>query len=355
MRATRVWATALAASVVLAACTAVPWAPPKAAQPVAIANPVVQPTASVALPLPTPTPRPLHPLSIERMRQQEYPGSELVTEQRLAPGGNYQRSIVSYRSEGLKIFALLTIPNGQKPATGWPVIIFNHGFIPPAEYRTTERYVAYVDGFARSGYIVFRSDYRGHGSSEGQPSGAYGSPAYTIDALNAVASMKKFPDADPARIGMWGHSMGGHLTLRSMVTVKDIKAAVIWAGVVAPYPDLINNWGRGRPAGVSSAAASWRQNFVEQYGAPEQNPLFWNSISPNTYLDDVSGPVQLHHGTADESVPIAFSEGLNRQLREASRQVEYFVYPGDDHNLSHGFGLAMERSIAFFDQYVKGR
>ncbi len=68
----------------------------------------------------------------------------------------------------------------------------------------------------------------------------------------------------------------------------------------------------------------------------------------------MSGPVQLHHGTADESVPIAFSEGLNRQLREASRPVEYFVYPGDDHNLSHSLGLAMERSIAFFDRYVKG-
>ena len=51
--------------------------------------------------------------------------------------------------------------------------------MPPDEYRTTERYVQYVDYFARSGYIVFRSDYRGHGSSEGPPEGGYGTPAYT--------------------------------------------------------------------------------------------------------------------------------------------------------------------------------
>ena len=48
------------------------------------------------------------------------------------------------------------------------VVIFNHGYIPPAQHRTTERYVAYVDAFARNGYIVFRSDYRGHGNSEGE-------------------------------------------------------------------------------------------------------------------------------------------------------------------------------------------
>ena len=93
----------------------------------------------------------------------------------------------------------------------------------------------YVDGFAHNGYIVFRADYRGHGSSEGEATGGYGSPAYTIDVLNALTAMKNYPGADPNRIGMWGHSMGGHITLRAMVTHGDIKAGVIWAGVVASY------------------------------------------------------------------------------------------------------------------------
>ena len=120
------------------------------------------------------------------MRKRDYPGSDIVIEQTLAPGANYYQYVVSYKSDGLKIYALMTVPMGQKPATGWPVVIFNHGYIPPAQYRTTERYVAYVAAFARSGYIVFKSDYRGHGDSEGRASGGYGSPDYTIDVLNAV-------------------------------------------------------------------------------------------------------------------------------------------------------------------------
>ena len=57
---------------------------------------------------------------VEVMRQAEYPGSDIVIEQALQPGANYQRYLASYLSEGLKIYALLTVPNGEKPATGWP-------------------------------------------------------------------------------------------------------------------------------------------------------------------------------------------------------------------------------------------
>src|SRR3990172_11599809 len=109
-----------------------------------------------------------YPLSIEYMRSQEYPGSDIVIEQTLQPGSNYNRYIASYKSDGLKIYALLTVPQREKPKTGWPVIIFNHGYIPPEQYRTTEKYLVYTDAFSRNGYILFKPDYRGHGNSEGK-------------------------------------------------------------------------------------------------------------------------------------------------------------------------------------------
>jgi uncharacterized protein len=312
--------------------------------------------------VPTATATPMHPLSIESMRMQSYPGSQLVFEEILEPGTNYDRFVVSYLSEGNKILAMLTIPRGERPPTGWPVIIFNHGYIPPDVYRTTERYVAYVDSIASHGYIVLKSDYRGHGFSEGAPSGAYGSPAYTTDVLNAVASIKMYPDADPNRIGMWGHSMGGQITLRSMVINKDIKAGVIWAGVVASYPDLFEHWWSRRDNGQptrtpdpTNPRGSWRFQLTEQYGTPEENPAFWASISPNTYIPEISGPVQLHHGTADADVPLKLSELLFGELQAAGIPSQFYTYDGDNHNISINFGTAMQRSIQFFDEQVKAR
>lgn len=298
-----------------------------------------------------------HPLSIEALKQGEYPGSDLVIEQELEQGSNFKRYIASYKSEGLKQFGLLTIPTGETPSTGWPIIIFNHGYIPPTQYKTTEKYVAYTNAFSRAGYIVFRPDYRGHGNSEGEAVGGYGSNAYTIDVLNAMASVKRLPEADPTRVGMWGHSMGGFITLRAMVTDPSIKAGVIWGGVVGSYADLLNNWRRRSsptPPALPSGARRWRQALTEQFGTPEQNPEFWNSISANSFLTEIGGPIQLHHGMADSSVPPAFSETLKEQLEAAGKTVELYEYPGDDHNISGNLGLALQRSVEFFDKWVKG-
>jgi dipeptidyl aminopeptidase/acylaminoacyl peptidase len=254
----------------------------------------------------------------------------------------------------LKIYALLTVPDGEMPPTGWPAIVFNHGYIPPKQYRTTERYIAYVDSLARNGYIVFRIDYRGNDRSEGVATGAYSDPGYTIDVLNAVASLKRYPQADPDRIGMWGHSMGGYLTLRAMVISPDIKAGVIWAGVVGSYPDLLTRWRRtGGATPTESVSRGWRRGWITEFGTPEENPDFWNGVSANTYLADISGPLQLHHGTVDESVPLEFSTILYDQLQKAGKTAEFYTYEGDNHNLSNYFSLAMTRTIEFYDRYLK--
>lgn len=328
-----------------------------AAPPTQPASPTPTPTAAptatqTAAPTPTPTP---HPMSIPAQRQGSYPGSPIAIVEELERGANYNRYYAYYLSEGLKIYSLLTVPDGEPPAGGWPAIVFNHGYIPPDVYRTTERYIAYVDNLARSGYIVFRIDYRGHDRSEGEARGAYGNPGYQTDVLNAVASIKQFPQANPERIGMWGHSMGGYLTLRSMVISSDIKAGVIWAGVVGSYDDMLNRWRRGPPLALATPqpARSWRYSWVEQYGTPADNPEFWNSLSANSYLADISGPVQLHHGNVDEEVPWEFSQTLYDQLTAAGKEVEFYIYRDDNHNLSNQFTTAMTRSIEFFDRYLK--
>jgi dipeptidyl aminopeptidase/acylaminoacyl peptidase len=169
--------------------------------------------------------------------------------------------------------------------------------------------------------------------------------------------MKRYADADPARIGMWGHSMGGLLTLRTMVTTKDVKAGVIWAGVVASYPELYKRRNpQPDPQPVDAETANrrrWREELVEKWGTPEEAPEIWAAISPNAYVTEISGPLQLHHGTNDSDVPVAWSQTLNTQLQAVAGQVEYYEYVGDNHNLSVNFGTAMARSITFFDQYLK--
>lgn len=320
------------------------------------------PAVTVTAPAPPSTDpiEPPHPLMIEEMRRKSYPGSELVIEQTLEPRASYTRYVASYQSDGYKIFGLLTVPTGDMPESGWPVILFNHGYIPPEIYRTTERYVAYQDAFARNGYISFKSDYRGHGSSEGAVdleggSGGTRGALYTADVLNALASLKRRPDVDANRIGMWGHSMGGQITLRAMVVSGEIKAGSLWAGTVADHKTMWDRWEERAQYNPDwgRRLRQWREELIGTYGTSEENPAFWASITPNAYLTDLSGPVLIQHATGDASVPVAYSDILNEQIEAVGGDVEYFRYEGDDHNLSANLRIALTRDVAFFDSILK--
>ena len=307
-----------------------------------------------------------NPLSIAYMRQQNYLGSNIKIEQTLASGNNYNQYIASYLSDNFKIYGLLTIPQGLPPTNGWPIIIFNHGYIRPDTYNTTKHYELYIQAFASDGYIVFKPDFRGNGNSEGVPDSTYFSPNYTVDVLNAFASLKKYSGVNPNKIGMWGHSDGGNVILRSIVVnTKDIKAAVIWGGVVAPYSDLTTDWQKRvtyqQTAADQSLENNHMQDLITEYGTPANNPNFWNSIDPNNFLSDITTPIQLDVGGSDEEVPIDFSVTLSDTLSALGKKVEYNNYPGLNHNISlknipsdtAPFSTAMQNTITFFDRYLK--
>ena len=298
------------------------------------------------------------PLAISAMRSKTYPGSDIIMEKTLSAGPGYNRYIVSYQSDGLKLFGLLTVPTGDKPAGGWPVILLNHGYIPPAEYSTNQSYAGIVAPLAAAGYIVFKPDYRGHDTSPGTPYQVYVSPGYVTDSLNALASIRKYKDVNPDKIGVWGHSMGGDITLHELVLTHDFKAAVIMAGVVGSYSAIIDWWSARVATGVLTTQNDLQTDqqlleMVSLHGTPQTNPGYWNTIDPTYFISDIETPVQIQVGSADVVVPPGFSQQLTAQLQNVGKSVTYHSYPSADHNLSPDTSAAMAEAVAFFNQYLK--
>jgi len=300
-------------------------------------------------------------LTIAYLRNLNILGSEITFEKKLADGPNYHQHIVSYISEGNKIYGLLTIPFKEPPESGYKAIVFNHGYIPPTIYRTTERYTAYVDYLARSGFVVFKIDYRGNGESEGQPSGSYFSPGYTIDAITALKSLQQLEIIDPQGIGMWGHSMAGNLVLRAMLINPDIKAGVIWAGAVYSYDDFeeygIEDNSYRPPATPQTQDTpdprKRSREIFDTYGRPDTQIPFWKAVSLTENLQFLNSPVQIHHSEDDPVVNIGYSYGLAAALQENGKEYEFYVYEGGGHNLvSPYFDQAMLRTVEFFRTHL---
>ncbi len=336
-----------------------PSASPLPTQPPDTPTPTASPTSTITL---TPTSTEIvfevgKELTIEYLREMEITGSEITFEQKLADRSNYYQYLVSYFSEGNKIYGLLTIPFGDPPEGGFKAIIFNHGYIPPAVYRTTERYRAYVNYLARSGFVVFKIDYRGHGESEGEPTGSYFSPGYTIDSISALKSLQTLDIIDPGGIGMWGHSMAGNVTLRAMLIEPEIKAGVIWAGAVYSYDDFatygIDDNTYRPPATPESEDGTDRrrrsQVIFETYGRPDTQNAFWKAVSLTENIGYLSSPLQIHHSEDDTVVDIGYSFNLAVVLQQNSKPYEFFTYEGGGHNLiSPYFDQAMQRTVQFF-------
>jgi len=297
---------------------------------------------------------PFEELTIPYLRQQNYPGSEIEIYRTWQKKPHYTSYLTSYESEDFNINALLTKPALKQPPNGFPAIVFIHGFVPPETYKTTQKYIDYVDFLAKKGFVVFKIDLRGHGLSGGTPLGAYFSSGYITDTLNAIESLKTLDYVDADNIGLWGHSMAGNIILRSIATNPDIKGASIWAGAVYTYTDFIeyglNDTSFVPDDSVVGNIFNRSKVIFGQVGEISADNQFWQQVAPINYLDDFKGSIQLHHSEYDPVVSVEYSRNLKEFLDAKNIANEMYEYDSYDHNIgSPDFTQAMQRTVNFFN------
>jgi dipeptidyl aminopeptidase/acylaminoacyl peptidase len=308
--------------------------------------------------VPSPTPLPFAELTIPYLRAREYT-SQLGKREVAYNGAGYTAYLTSYQSDGLRVNGLLTEPTGERPANGWPAIVFIHGYIPPSIYTTQGQYYDYVDYLARNGFVVFKIDLRGHAESEGFPGGAYYSSDYIVDALNARAALQSADFVNGNKIGLWGHSMAGNVVMRASAVRPEIPATVIWAGAVYTYFDMqeygIQDTSYRPPTdrNLQTQRSNLRQKLFNTHGTIASGGAFWKQFAPTDYIKDLQGAVQIHHAVNDDVVNIEYSRGLKKLLDKTTLPHELIEYPSGGHNISGAaFNEAMQNTVVFFHKYL---
>ena len=297
----------------------------------------------------------LFPYSITALSNRSYEISDISVVNSVPSDGNFNSYIIHYTADGLDEYALMDIPNAQEPTGGFPVAIVDHGFILPNQYSTTDSYKAETDYFANQGYIVLKPDYRGNANSD-VTNTALMRFAYPIDVLTLLTSLSNIPQANPNEIYIYGHSMGGEITLKVLeIASKNpqllakIKAAVVWA----PVTNLVD-W-------FSKSHVPWLQetkNNQDYYaatfkimGTPETNRPLWQSVSPINYLSSIKTPIEINHGDADGTVSVNTSIELYNELIRLHKTARLITYPGNDHNLTQSWNKAIADTLSFFRKY----
>jgi dipeptidyl aminopeptidase/acylaminoacyl peptidase len=239
----------------------------------------------------------------------------------------------------------MNVPNSDGPH---PVLILNHGYIDPAIYTLGRGLKREQDYFARRGYVVIHPDYRNHAFSSDVGNNGIGLRfGYTEDVVNLVKAVEEseFDFLDSENIGMLGHSMGGGITSNIMVALPDlVDAVVLYAPVSADYRDNFDKWTRGDRMG---------DLILDKYGDFEENPDFWDGVSPINYLDRLEVPVLLQQGTADESTPKEWADKLAAAADLIDADIQYEVYEGGRHEFIAYWQDFMTSNLEFFDSHLK--
>ncbi|MEB1529479.1 DPP IV N-terminal domain-containing protein [Xanthomonas sp. WHRI 7945] len=230
----------------------------------------------------------------------------------------------------------LTKPAGFDPGKRYPVVVYVYG--GPAAQTVVDGWPSRGDALfdqylAQHGYVVFSVDNRGTPRRGRDFGGALYQRQGTVevdDQLRGVAWLKAQPWVDGARIGVYGWSNGGYMTL--MLLAKHSEA---YACGVAGAP--VTDWGL------------YDSHYTERYmNLPAANPAGYRDGRVAAHLDGLNSPLLLVHGMADDNVLFTNSTSLMSELQKRGKLFELMTYPGAKHSLSGSNALHRYRTTEAF-------
>ncbi len=257
---------------------------------------------------------------------------------------------VEFGQGGGRALKLNIVRPKAPPAEPMPVVVYVYG----GAWRggTREAGVRPLLPFARKGYFGASIEYRL--SQEAK------FPAQIEDCKCAIRFLRekaKEYSIDPARIGVWGPSAGGHLAalLGTSGDAKELEGSGGWPGRSSRVQAVVDWFGptdflkMGQGRLDHDAAGSPESLLVG--GAIQENKEKCSKANPITYVSKDAPPFLIMHGDKDDTVPINQSELLHEALKKAGVDSTFEVVKG----AGHGFRPAdVEGKVeAFFDKHLK--
>lgn len=224
-------------------------------------------------------------------------------------------------ADGVSLGAFIVKPPHFDPTKQYPLLMYVYG--GPGSQTVTDRWggtrYLWHQMLAREGYVVASVDNRGTGARGRDFKKmtyrrlGYFEPRDQIAAAQYLAGLSWI---DEDRLGIWGWSYGGYMSLLSMFQGEGVFRAAI---SVAPVTD----W------------QLYDTIYTERYmRTPQENPEGYERGAPVSYADRLQGKLLVVHGTGDDNVHSQNTTWLVRRLEEAGKQFDLRLYPNKTHSIA---------------------
>ena len=293
--------------------------------------------------------KPLQKYSFPELRKQVFtPGEIRVEGDPTSLKASLGAGIFYYYVNGKKVSGKINQPTGIIPAGGWPVVIMVRGYVDKEIFQSGIGTQPAAAVFAKNGFLTLAPDFLGYGESDKAPENGLEERFLTpVTVLQLIASVKGLPNANPDKINIWAHSNGGQIALSVLEISGQAYPTVLWAPVSKPFPYSILYY-TDQYEDNGKALRKLIAGFDAQYDSDE--------FSIHNYYDWIAATVSIHQGTADEMVPLKWSQDLAKTLTDKGKTAKLYIYPGADHNLAGGddsWNQAVQRSLEWFKKLEK--
>lgn len=231
----------------------------------------------------------------------------------------YPELLTFETEDGVTLQASMIKPPDFDPTKKYPVFIYGYGGPGSQMVRNGwSRNTIWHNLIAQNDYIIFSLDNRGTGGRGKEFKNlAYGDIGkYAVgDHIEAAKYLASLPYVDKERIGIWGWSGGGYLTMMALTKGSDYFKAGIAVASVSDFRlyDTI-----------------WSERYM---GLPQTNAAGYDSASVLSYIDRYKGGLLIIHGMSDDNVHAQNSMQVIQKFQELNKPFELMLYPGKDHSM----------------------
>ena len=292
--------------------------------------------------------KPLDKYTIENLSKQTFEKSNIEISRLIGENEDFASYIFYFYPQGLKVSGLLNVPKGSGE---FSTIVMFRGYVDREDYLTGVGTQRAGEMLARNNFVTLAPDFLGYGESDNPSSDVMEERFQTyITALTLLSSLGNLNNelatkniearASRDKVGIWGHSNGGQIALTILEASGKLYPTVLWAPVSKPFPysilyytDDFDDHGKL----LRKKIADFEKDYdVEKY-------------SLTNYFEKINAKIQIYQGTADDAVPVRWSNELVEKLQKLNKDVEYFTYQGNDHNFAQGaWRTVVERNILFY-------
>ena len=240
---------------------------------------------------------------------------------------------------------VINIPDNEE--IKHPIVLLVRGYVDQNFYTSGMGSKNIGEYLAGEGFITVAPDFLGYGDSDSEATNIFESRFQTyVTVLSLLKTIEgsAINSWDGKNIFIWGHSNGGQIALTTLEVSGGNYPTVLWAPVSKPFPYSVLYY-TDESEDHGKLIRSQLSKFESFYNVEK--------YSLTNYIDKINAPIQLHQGTADDAVPMSWSNLLSKNLKGSEKEVQYITHPGADHNMQPYWNNAAKQTLDFFVEKLK--